>query len=228
MKQFIILILLVTSVFAKDGSKLTFAKNPAPYAAIGDDIYSNVESIEKLVDLVEYYADKKKIEVYAYNVTIAKKMGFEVEARNKNVSASEYLKTLRELSKEYKSFLRKVYGAFFRSMSEQNSVLFSEMINSGLIDTKAHKEKIMSYYMKHQEEVITEGTIQKYLDDDAKLLGNVNKYKALTKAQKDAARVKRLRAKDKAQREAREKTLEQELIQKKLDIRATQKKELSN
>ena len=228
MKQFIILLFLATSIFAQETVKLTFAKNPAPYAAIGDDIYSNVDNVKNLVELSEYYADKKKIEIYVYDVGEAKKMGFEVEARNKEVSASEYLKNLRLLSAEYKSFVRKVYGSFFTSMKEQNSVLFSEMINTGLIDTKAHKAKIMSYYIKHQEEVITEGTIQKYLEEDAKLLGKVNKYKALTKAQKDAAKVKRIRAKDKAERDAREKSLTEEVIQKKLDIRANQKKELSN
>ena len=217
MKKLIILLLLAT---------LSFAKNPAPFAAIGDDIYSNVDSIGNLVEYSEYPADKEKIEKYVNDVEAAIKIGFEVEARNKNVSAGAYLKTLRELSKEYKVFLKKVYTAFFNSMRDENSVLFSDMINSGLVDVYAHKEKIMAYYMKHQEDVATDGVIQMYLDEDAAFA----KYKqsiSLTKAQRDAARVKRIRAKDKAEQEALQKSLENEMIQKKKDIRANQKRELA-
>ena len=218
MKQFIILAFLAT---------LLFAKNPAPFAAIGDDIYSNVDLIENLVNIQAYPSDKYEIQNYVTDVEYAKKDGFAIEAKDKDANLLEYLKNLRELEKTYKIFLKKVYASFFHSMKSENSVLFSGIINSGLIDTQAHKDKIMAYYMKHQEEVVTEGVIQGYLDSDAKLMSNLNKNKALTKEQRDAARVKRLRAKDKAEQDAREKSLSDEVVQKKIDIRKHQKKELT-
>lgn len=218
MKKVMILFLLAT---------LSFAKNPAPFAAISDDIYSNVELIGYLVRYSEYHADKEKIEKYVNNVKSAKEIGFKVESKDKDVDIKKYLQTLRELSKEYKNFVRKVYSSFFISMKDENSVLFSEMINSGLIDVRAHKGKIMSYYMKHQDEIAKEGVIQDYLDEDAALLEQLKNNRALTKAQRDAAKVKRLRAKDKAENEARNKRLTKEVIKKKKEIRTHQKEELN-
>ena len=214
--------LLIVSLLAT----LAFAKNPVPFAAIGDDVYSNVEYVKKLADLSEYYADKKKIEKYAMEVLSAKEIGFEVEARNKNVSASEYLKTLRELSKTHKEFLKKVYSSFFSSMKDENSVLFLEMVNSKLLDTKAHKERIMNYYMKHHEEIDPDGVIQYYLDEDNRLAQLLKNSKNLTKKERKAAKIKRIRAKYKAEQEALQNKLEAEVIQKKIDIRSNQKKEL--
>ena len=219
MKKIIILAILLT---------FSYAKNPAPFAAIGDDVYSNVSLIENLINLPGYPADKYEIQKYVKDVEQVKKDGFAIEAKDKSVTLKGYLKELRELSKAYKSFLRKVYASFFSSMENENSPLFSEMINSGLIDTQAHKEKIMAYYMKHQEEVQTEGVIQAYLDNDAAFLNKSNKSRSLTKAQRDAARVKRLRAKDKAKQDALEKTLTEEVVQKKIDIRDKQKRELAH
>ena len=203
-----------------------FAQNPRVYSALGDNIYNNVDAIENLKSLSEYPSDKQKINKYVREVRANKVLGFNIESSNKKISPAIYLKKLREFDKINKSFVKKVELNFEKSLKDKNTILFSQMINSQLLNTKAKQKEIMDFYIKHQEDINPVGVIQGFLDDDAELRRR-QAYWLAAKKREEAARVKHIRAKDKAEDEARNKRLTKELMQKKKEIREYQKRELN-
>jgi len=203
-----------------------FAQNPRVYTAIGDNIYNNIEAINNLTNLSAYSYDKEKITKYVADVKVNKELGFNIESGNKKISPVIYLKKLREFDKINKNFIKKIELNFEKSLKDKNTVLFLEMVNSKLLDTKAKQKDIMDFYIKHQEAINPMGVIQGFLDDDAELRRR-QAYCLAAKKREEAARVKHIREKDKAEDEARNKRLTKELIQKKKEIREYQKKELN-
>ena len=220
MKKTIILFLFAT---------LLMAENPKVYSALGDVIYDNVGKIEKLQTIDSYKMYDEKIEKYARDVAQVKIIGFSLDSGDKSVDKMSYLKNLRVLSKENDFFIRNSKAAFNTSIKEENSKLFSEIINTGLIDTDKYKDEIINYYMFHAEDINSSGVIQAYLDEDEALrkqrLANMKKYKS--KAQREAEKIKRIRDKDRQKQAEIEKSLQEEVDRKKIEIRANQKKELS-
>jgi hypothetical protein len=215
MKKLVILSLLTT---------LLFAQNPRVYSALGDVVYDNVQSIEKLKYISEFSTEKEKIEEYVKDVNETKKDGFAVESKNESINKSSYLDKLRELSKMNDYFKRAVRENFKSSIQNENSELFSKIVNSGLIDINSYKQDIKTYYSKHSDEIDPSGVIQNILDEDASLKIQ-SKAKLIDKnIQED--NIKRIRAKDKIQQEAIQKSLEKEVNKKKQEIREYQKKEL--
>jgi len=217
MKTIILVSLLTTFLFAQ---------NPRVYSAIGDDVYNNAQAISNLKSLSAYPYEAKKIDAYINDVDANKQIGFDIESGNKDISPSTYLKKLRELTKVNISFVRKVRAMFDKSLKNENTLLFIEMVNSGLLDTKPRQKEIMDFYIKHQDDISPVGVIQTFLDEDAELRRR-QAYWLEAKKRKEAARVKYLREKDKAEDEAMEEKLTKEVIQKKQDIRIHQKKELN-
>ncbi len=221
MKITIILSLLAT---------LLLAQNPKAYAALGDVIYDNVENITKLQQIDSYKLYDSKIHKYTINVAAAKSVGFALDKGDKSVDKMAYLKNLRVLSKENDFYVRNSKTSFEKSMKNEDSVLFSEIINTGLIDTQMYKDEIINYYMFHAEDINASGVIQSYLDEDEALrkqrLENMKKYKS--KSQIQAEKIKRIRENDKEKHAAVEKSLQEEVDRKKTEIRVNQKKELLN
>jgi len=216
MKKILIISLLAT---------LLLANNPRIYSVIGDDVYDNVKAIENLMLLSQYQFEQNKIDKYIYDVKISKQNGFNIESGNKEVSPKEYLNKLRELSKLNAYFIRNIYATFELSVKKENSQLFSEMLNSNLLDTANREKEIMNYYIKHQDEVKINPIIQSLLDKNAALEKRRDAW-ALRDKRKELARVKRIRDKDKSEQDKMDKSLSEEVIQKKKDIRSHQKKEL--
>ncbi len=217
MKQIIFFTFLTT---------LLLAQNPKVYSAIGDDIYDNAPAIENLKSLSAYPYEADKIDTYISEVKANKEIGFNIEAGNKDVSPSKYLKNLRNLLKVNTYFVRKVNSMFEKSLKEENTLLFIEMVNSGLLDTKAKQKQIMDFYIKHQDDIDPAGVIQTFLDEDAELRRR-QAYWLEAKKRKEAERVRYLREKDKAEKKALEEKLTKEVLQKKKAIRQHQKKELN-
>jgi len=217
MNQIIILSILTTFLFAQ---------NPRVYSAIGDDIYNNIDAIENLKLLSSYPYEEKKINSYISNVKENKEMGFKIESGDKDVKASIYLNKLRELSKINDSFKRKIKLNFDKSLKDENPLLFLEMVNSGLLDTKNRKKVIMNFYYKHKEIIKPTGVIKIFLDEDIKFKKQ-QEYLLKAKKREEADRIKYLREKDKAEEEALNRRLTQELIRKKEEIRKHQKEELN-
>lgn len=215
MKKLVVLSLLAT---------LLFAQNPRVYSALGDAVYDNVANIEKLKYLPEFSAEKEKIEEYVKDVNETKKDGFAIESKNESINKSKYLDSLRELSKMNDDFKRAVRENFKLSIQNENSELFSKIINSGLIDIKSYKQDIKTYYSKHSDEIDPSGVIQDILDEDASL--KTQSKAKLTDKDIQEKNIKRIRERDKIQQEAIQKSLEEEVSKKKQDIREYQKKEL--
>ena len=206
------------------------AANPKPYAALGDVIYNNVNRIESLKNISSYKLYKDEIDVYVKDVLATKKVGFTLEKKSATVSKNEYLMKLRTLSKKNDYYLRSVNTQYSNSMKTDDFGLFSEIINSGLINTDKYKEEIIDYYYKHEDDINSTGVIEDFLNADAKLkaLKESQKKRYKTKKQKEAEKIARIRAKDKVTQKEIEKHLEEDLNEKKLEIRETQIKELSN
>jgi len=205
-------------------------ENPKPYAALADVIYDNVEDINKLKDLEEYKIYVDDIEKYVAKVRATKDEGYKLELQKANITQREYLNRLRELSKKNDFYLRTAKDSYTSSMKENHYSLFSDIINSGLIDTDKRKEEIIDYYYKHSDDINSSGVIDDYLNADAKLkaLKDSQKKHYKTKKQLEEEKIKRIRANDKAEKEKLEQTLQEDLKDKKLKIRQEQKKELSN
>jgi len=209
---------------------LLLAKNPIAYAALGDVIYNNVDKIERLKDIDAYKLYENDILEYVKDVHKTKKNGFLLESAESTLSKKEYLASLRKLSKKNDYFIRSVNMNFIVAMRDEDCILFSQIINSELIDTQTHKQEIIDFYFNHSDEIDPAGVIQVYLDEDAKLKA---KREALAKRHKtkqmlEKEKIERIRKNDKVEQEELEKELQEEVRKKKIEIREHQKSELAN
>ena len=209
-------------------SVLTFAENPKPYAALGDVIYNNLEGIEKLEEIPMYKVYVKKIEQYTAKVRELKRKGFDLEKKPTPQLKKEYLSGLRSVSRENDFYVRWANKAFLASMKNEDSTTFEKIINTGLINTDAHKEDILDYYFAHQEDVNASGVIENYLAEDAKLraLREAQRKKYKTKKELEAEKIRRIREEDRRKQEELERRLSEEVAKKKEQIRDNQKSEL--
>ncbi len=204
-------------------------KAPKVYSALGDVIYGNVDNIVRLKELNKFKSFSEKINNYSVSVEKSKAIGFNIESGNKNIDEATYLETLRTLSKENDYFVRSVISAYKLSIQKQDSKLFLETVNSGLLNTDKNREQIVEYYLSHSQDINASGVIQKYLDEDAQLNKKKKSYDyAKAKRLRDEAKIRRIREDDKKKQAQLEKDLTQEVQQKKVEIRENQKKELFN
>lgn len=216
------LLLLIASI-------LLYAQNPKAFSALGDVIYNNVDKIKKLENIDDYSVYKKKIQEYVATVEKVKKDGFALD-EGLYSDKMKYLNKLRELSLTNDFFVRSVKRNLDLAIENGNSKLFSQLINTGLIDEEKNKDKIINYYFAHSDEVNASGLIEKYLDNDKKLRAKKEYKKSLLyrKKLREMEKIKRIRKNDKLEQERLEKKLNQELKKKKLQIIEEQKKELSS
>lgn len=203
--------------------------NPKIYSALGDVVYDNVQNIEKLKNISEFREYESQISEYVKSVYVAKEIGHSIDMGTQEIDRKEYLNTLRELSKINDTFFRHVQNMYENSIKQKDTLLWSQIINSGLIDTQKYKDVILEFYFDHSEEIDLDGVVQNFLDEDEKLkVRNTKKNNvSLTKKEEQEEKIKRIREKDKLEQEAIQKTLEDELIKKKLQIRSYYIKELS-
>jgi len=208
---------------------LLLAKNPSPFAALGNVIYNNAPKIESLKKIDVFKSYSKEIEAYALDVAKVKKEGFALEYNTTPKRRKMYLQQLRRLAKmnDYYTHLVKLF--YDNALKLHNSKLFSQLINTGLLDTDEHKKEIIDYYFAHQEEINPKGLIQSYLDEDAKLRAKreAQRKRYKSKQERELERIKEIRERDKREKERLEKRLDEELKKRKRKIREYQKKELS-
>ncbi|MBU0719767.1 hypothetical protein KJ877_00340 [bacterium] len=205
------------------------AQNPTVYSSLGDKIYDNAQNIEKLKDLEYFLSFRSKIEQYTLDVENAKKYGFAIESGDKSKNKRVYLNNLRDLIKTNDFFLRSIQSSYKYAIENNDNDLFSYVINSGLIDTQKHKDEIKEYYIANSEDINATGVIQKFLDEDKMMEEQREARVKANKSKKDkeAEKIRRIRQKDKEKDEALKRSLEEELIRKKTQIREEQKRELS-
>ena len=215
-------------VFLTLFATLLFSSNPAVYSALGDVIYDNVEGIKKLAEIDEYAVYREKIKEYVAEVDTTKRAGFLIEKGNKKIDKKSYLNNLRKFSKSNDFFTRSARNNFIDSMEKENSKLFSQLVNSGLIDTQKYKNDIVTYYLFHMEEIDPTGTIQNIIDNDEALKNKkVKKSLYKNKKQIQQAKIKRIRENDKKRQAAIEKRLQDKVNREKSEIIDYQKKELT-
>lgn len=224
MKKLLLVLILSLSLFATVDIPL---KNPKVYSSLGDVIYNNLPKIQALKQLDEYKSLTAKIDKYSLDVQKAKKFGFELEAGYESESdlKLDYLQYIRKLKKENDFFVRSVYSSLRSAIDSENNTLFISIVNSGLIDTRKNKNKIMNYYNKHKNEIKTDGVIQGFIDEDYIKKHNKKDWAKIRK-QLELKNIKRIRANDKLKQEALEKRLSEEVRLKKEAIRAEQEREL--
>lgn len=205
------------------------AGNPKIYSALGDVIYDNVDNIEKLKGIAQFLQYENKIDTYVREVYKTKDVGYAIEAGDKTKDKKAYLQSIRNLSKTNDFFHRTTVNYYESSITNQDNELFFKTVNSGLMDTTKHKSEILEYYFAHSTDMNATGVIQKFLDEDEMLKQkqDVSKKTELSTKQIQEAKIKRIREKDKEKQESIQKTLEEELIIKKSEIRKEQVEELS-
>ncbi len=207
-------------------------KSPSVYSALGDVIYKNIDNIVKLKEIDAFKSFTEKINNYAKTVQETKEIGFDIQSGNKNIDDATYLNALRTLSKENDYFVRSVKSAYKLSIEKQDSKLFSQMVNSGLLDTDKNREQIVEYYLSHSKDINASEVIKNFLKKDIKK--DVKKVKTKKKTYnygqskklRDEAKIRRIREEDKRKQAELEKKLTEEVQQKKIEIRENQKKEL--
>ncbi len=216
---------LLTFVFF---ATLAFAQNPIAYAALGDVIYNNAVGIKKLQNIQSFEILKPKIKKYLHDVSKTKEYGFALDASKEKVTKKEYLNKLRELSTTNDFFIRSAKSTYKNALEQNDSELFSQILDTGLIDIKDNLKEIKTFYLLHSDEINASEYVKSYLDSDEKLQEELLKAKKaqLTHEQIEAMNIKRIRENDKAKREALQKALDEEVIRKKIKIREEQKKEL--
>ena len=225
MYKIILLTLLTTFLFAQDSLQVF----PKPYAALGDVIYKNVKNIEKLENINGFELFKKDIKKYVTEVEIAREEGYALEQKKVGVSKKIYLNRLRKLSKTNDFYLRTIKNGYLSSMKTNNYKQFSQIINSELIDVNSSKKVIIDYYYEHEEDINASGVIENFLNEDAKLkaLKDAQRKKYKSKKTLQEEKIQRMRKNDKEAKIELENRLQNDLVQKKLEIRKNQKKELS-
>ena len=207
---------------------LLFSNNPIVYAPLGDVIYNNVQSIKNLKSIECYQVQYETIDKYVLAVEKTKKMGFAIENGDKTQDKKVYLQDMRNLSKQNDAFVRNANATFKQSLENEDTVLFAQLVNSGLIDTKKYKKEILAYYYGHEEDINVTALIESYIDEDKKRGLSTKKYSQYIKAKKrkEKEKIHRIRKQDIYDQIKLEKKLNDEVKRKKLEIQKEKKKEL--
>lgn len=206
-----------------------FAQNPKAFSALGDVIYNNVDKIKKLENIADYDVFKDEIQKYVNDVSKIKKDGFLLDKRVIQ-DKMKYLQMLRKLSKTNDFFVKSVNRNLQVAIDNNNSKLFSQLLETRLVDEKKYKKQIVDYYLRHKKEIKINTLIQRCMENNkTKRVKEAYKKRLLMmKKQRELEKIKRIREQDRLEQERLERELNQEVKKKKEQIREEQKKELSN
>jgi len=222
MKKIFLILIFIFNLYAED---TLHVKNPIVFSSIGDKIYTNISNIESLKSVEKYSAFKLKIDAYAFKVAEAKNLGFSVQSGEKSEQKLVYLETLRTLEKENNYFYNSTLKSFNFAIKTQDTQLYVDLVNTGMIDLDVFRYKIFNYYTKHSDDIELSGLLNELVqEENAKK--NKKRYVRKTKKQIQEEKMKRLRASDERNQKKLEEKLAKELADKKLQIRQEQAKEL--
>lgn len=218
-KFFILFSLLFTSLYAV---------NPKAYESLGDKIYDNVENVKKLISIGDYYLYVDDINKYITAVNAAKQEGFLLDANSSSQQRKNYLKKLRELASENDYYVRMAETSLSNAISNADSLLFTKILNTGLIDLKAHKKEILDYYFTHKNDIKASGALKEFIDKSTAFKSNAEAEARRNRSKKlrEELKIKRLRERDRKRQLELEKKLDQAVEKKKMEIRQEQREEL--
>ncbi len=205
-----------------------YAINPKAYASLGDKIYNNAQNIKKLTTIGDYYLYVDDINAYLTRVNIAKEEGLMLDENSSADERKKYLEKLRELSSLNDYYVHMAETSLKNAMQNGDSLLFSKIINTGLIDLKEHKKEILNYYYVHSNEVKADGVIKDFFDTSSELerKRKAKERKERLKKLHEKEKIERLRQRDKQRQLELEKSLDKAVEKKKMEIRKEQKEEL--
>jgi len=219
MKHFFILLTLTLTLFAQ---------TPKSFAALGDVIYNDISTFEKLKGLASMQEFSGAIESYVVAADKAKKMGYSVDAKDGSVKAEDYLAALRKLSVEHDAIVDNSTKRFSEAMHDEDGETVNAMINYGVIDTDDYKKDLVNYYEEFSEDQNLSSLDAFYAKHLASLVKDTNK--TLTQKQLEQRdneeNIKRMRAHSEAKKTAFEKSVKDEQSREKAKVLETQKKEL--
>lgn len=196
------------------------AQNPAVFSAIGDPIYNDALHVERLMSSPSFASKKSAITIYLTNLEQTKENGFALENGNKKISTKQYVSDLRVMDKQNAKYRLYVLRAFKDSIKAKNSEQFTNMVNSGLLNTKKEESAIIKYYKANRSDINPTGKLQKILS--ANNLIGIKKQKKVRDAKYAKA------DKRKSDREAKEREAKQKKAQKKANAKKKKKYVSSN
>jgi hypothetical protein len=212
LKYFLLLSILIASLFAR---------NPAPYAQLGDEIYNSIPAYKKLAKSLPQMSNI--INNYTHNATETKKLGFKAQ-KSKKLSKN-YLISLRELNKKRDVILTKLNALLYRSMDLKDKKIFKKVVRSGFIDFDKVADDVIPFYKRN----FKSGSIRE-LD---LLVKNEKRYKSdAKKANKEyikrleERRIQRMREASKELDASREAKLDSEIDMKRKKINNMMETEL--
>ena len=226
MKKYLLLFTLSLSLFAQ---------NPKSFAALGDVIYNDVSKFENLKEMPSMQEYRTAIDAYIVSANETKKMGFAIDIENAKdnkdaaVDGKEYLKALRNLSTEHDVIIDNSRARFKEAITDEDSETINGMIDYGVIEIEDYKDELIHYYEEFGEDQNLSSLETMYAEHINGLNKDTNAT-ALSNAQREAreneARIKRMRAQDKAKTDALEKLVEEEKEREKQKVLNEHKKEL--
>ena len=218
--MFKLFLLSVISVFL-------FAQNPSIYALLGDVIYNNANEIKELTKVSSFENEKKDIEDYIDKTEQLKQIGFLIDSGDGNYSNREYLKDLRELSKENDKFVRLVNSKFIDAIDNNDTSTFVQLIDLDIVQKEKSIEKVKSFIRAHEGDV---NSTEYYLQyKDALQTEKIEQNKAQkTSNNEKMSQIERIREKDKKRQKALHQELEKMMKDKKKQIYKQQKDALEN
>ena len=205
-----------------------FAQNPKSFAALGDVIYDDVDKFENLKNLASMQDFQAAIDTYIASADTTKKMGFAVDAKESSVDGKSYLKALRALSIERDAIILSSRDRFKEAMTDEDGITINGMLGYGVIDSENYKTELISYYEEFGEDQNLSNVEPLYMQHLASLKkdNNTSLSQAQREARENEARVKRMRAKNKANEEALARSVEEQQKRDKMNVLNEQKKAL--
>jgi hypothetical protein len=204
-----------------------YAQNPVIFAALGDVIYNDVDKFGKLGDLAAMRDFKPAIDDYISSANRSKKIGFAVDSNDGTGDAKAYLKELRSLSAKHDAIVLNARKRFAEAIQEQDSETMTGMIKIGIVDPKDYKNQLIQYYEDYSEDQNLSVIEPLYKDYKYKLACEENASRsANAEAAQNEEVVNRMRASDKASKEALTRSVKEECEREKLNVMQEQKKAL--
>ncbi|MBU1626414.1 hypothetical protein KKB18_03520 [bacterium] len=219
MKKLLLALLISFSVYAQ---------NPVIFAALGDVIYNDVDKFGKLSNLPAMRDFKPAIDEYLILADKSKKMGFAVDSNDGSGDAKVYLKELRSLSTKHDTIVLNARKRFEEAIQDQDSETMSSMIKIGIVNPKDYKNQLIQYYEDYSEDQNLSVIEPLYKEYKFKLSCEENASKSGAEAAKNAEAevVNRMRATDKASKEALTRSVKEECDREKQSVIQEQKKAL--
>jgi len=202
-----------------------YAQNPVIFAALGDVIYNDADKFGQLADLTIMHDYKPVIDDYLESVEKSKKMGFAVDSNDTAIDAKGYLKELRLLSTKHDAIVLNAQKRFEEAMQDEDSETITNMIKIGIVNPQEYKNQLIQYYEDYAEDQnlsIIEPMYKEYklaCEENASKPGNAE-------AAKNEEVINRMRATDKASKEALTRSVKEECEREKQSVMQEQKKAL--